>query len=316
MDIDYLLFLQDFRNSIGDAWTPFMLWISHFATAYLMVFPAFIYWCIDKKKGLFILSSSVVSVAVNSIIKLTACVYRPWVRDPRIEPAEEALAESTGYSFPSGHTSTSAPIYSGIAISFWKKSKIPAVICFVMLALTMFSRNYLGVHTPQDVIAGLIIGLASLYGVHRLFLYLEKYPEKEDLFLLTGALISVAAIIYISVKPYPMDYLNGELLADPARLKIDGYKDLGLLLALCIGRYLEKRFVGFKEAGLNPRGILISLAGLIPLLIITKLLSKPMDGLFGVYFGGMLSRMLLILLIIVLWPAVIKMVTGEKREAS
>ena len=30
MDIEYLLFLQNFRNSINDAWTPFMEWISYF----------------------------------------------------------------------------------------------------------------------------------------------------------------------------------------------------------------------------------------------------------------------------------------------
>ena len=43
MDIDYLLFLQNFRNSINDALTPFMEWISHFAVYYLLVIPVFIY---------------------------------------------------------------------------------------------------------------------------------------------------------------------------------------------------------------------------------------------------------------------------------
>ena len=40
MDIDILLILQEFRNSIGDALTPFMEWLSLFAVTYLPVVPA------------------------------------------------------------------------------------------------------------------------------------------------------------------------------------------------------------------------------------------------------------------------------------
>ena len=53
MDIDILLILQEFRNSIGDALTPFMEWLSLFAVTYLPVVPALIYWTSSKKKGLF-----------------------------------------------------------------------------------------------------------------------------------------------------------------------------------------------------------------------------------------------------------------------
>lgn len=54
MDIEYLLFLQNFRNSINDALTPFMEGISFFAVNYIILLPAFLYWCIDKRKGLFV----------------------------------------------------------------------------------------------------------------------------------------------------------------------------------------------------------------------------------------------------------------------
>ncbi len=39
MDIQYLLTLQDFRNGMQDAWTPFMEFISDFAATYLILFP-------------------------------------------------------------------------------------------------------------------------------------------------------------------------------------------------------------------------------------------------------------------------------------
>ena len=53
MDIDILLILQEFRNSIGDALTPFLEWLSLFAVTYLPAVPAFLYWAVNKKKGLF-----------------------------------------------------------------------------------------------------------------------------------------------------------------------------------------------------------------------------------------------------------------------
>ena len=106
MDIEYLLLLQNFRNAISDLLTPFMEFISHFAVAYLLGVPILVYWCVNRRKGLYVLALTYVSVCVNSIVKLTACVYRPWVKDPRVVPAGDAIKESTGYSFPSGHTST------------------------------------------------------------------------------------------------------------------------------------------------------------------------------------------------------------------
>ncbi len=43
MDLQYLLWLQDFRNSTGNVLTPFMEFISHFAITYLILLPVFIF---------------------------------------------------------------------------------------------------------------------------------------------------------------------------------------------------------------------------------------------------------------------------------
>ena len=87
MDIQYLLWLQNFRNSINDAWTPFMEWVSMFAVTYLILLPVFIYWNWDKRKGLFALVSYYFCMFFTPIIKLTVCAYRPWIRDSRVLPA-------------------------------------------------------------------------------------------------------------------------------------------------------------------------------------------------------------------------------------
>ena len=81
MDITYLLWLQDFSVAISDALTPFMECISYFGISYIMLFPVFVYWCLDKRKGLFIFSALKISHTLNSIVKLTTCVYSPLIRD-------------------------------------------------------------------------------------------------------------------------------------------------------------------------------------------------------------------------------------------
>ena len=134
MDIDYLLLLQDFRNGISNAITPFMEMISLFAVTYLVIVPAIIYWCVDKRVGLYTVGSYAASVTVNAVIKLSCCIYRPWIRDSRVLPAGDAITTATGYSFPSGHTMTAAPIYGGLAVSTWKKIRWVSVLCLICLS--------------------------------------------------------------------------------------------------------------------------------------------------------------------------------------
>ena len=312
MDISYLLFLQDLRHSTHDLLTPFMQWVSAFAVGALALIPAFIYWCVDKKKGLFILASLCCGLALNAVVKLTACVYRPWIRDVRILPAGNAIASAGGYSFPSGHTTWVTAICGGIALRY--RTHLPLVwLCVGMIVLTAFSRNYLGVHTPQDVLVGFGLTAACILGLARLFARLEAHPEEEDRWLLAGFLFGAAALVYISCKSYPMDYMDGKLLVDPKRMMADGIKEIGLLWGFCVARYVEKRWVRFRETGLNVRGVVLAALGFVPAILLRTQMSAPLKAVFGDYGGPMLSRFLLIFFVVALWPAVIARFTG-KRE--
>ena len=142
MDIEYLLFLQRFRESINDSLTPFMEGISLFAVTYLIMIPVFVYWVVSKRKGLYTLVSYYLCCGFNAIVKLTVCAYRPWIRDARVHPAGDAITTATGYSFPSGHTVTAGPIYGGLAVVSWSWKKFVSVILGIFLLLTAFSRNY------------------------------------------------------------------------------------------------------------------------------------------------------------------------------
>ncbi|MCR5221009.1 MAG: phosphatase PAP2 family protein [bacterium] len=316
MDIAYLLFLQDLRESAHNLPTPFMEWISLFAVIWLPLIPIFIYWCVDKKKGLYLLASLVVCRACNALLKLTACVYRPWIRDTRIVPAGNAITTATGYSFPSGHTVTATAVCGGIAAAFREWGKALVLLCLGMIALTAFSRNYLGVHTPQDVAVGLCLGAAGLYGLARLFALLDARPELEDRILLGGFLFAVAALAYIALKPYPMDYgADGKLLVNPGRMMRDGFRDMGLLMGFCAGRYVEKHWVRFRVTGVDGRGVALASLGFALLSLLHTCLGDLLKAAFGGHWGRLLTSFIMSFFIVAVWPAVIRHFAGGGKGA-
>ncbi|MDO5459267.1 MAG: phosphatase PAP2 family protein [Eubacteriales bacterium] len=316
MDIEYLLFLQRFRESINDSLTPFMEGISLFAVTYLIMIPVFVYWVVSKRKGLYTLVSYYLCCGFNAIVKLTVCAYRPWIRDARVHPAGDAITTATGYSFPSGHTVTAGPIYGGLAVVSWSWKKFVSVILGIFLLLTAFSRNYLGVHTPQDVFVGICESVFWLIIVAKIFTYLDEHPEKENLLLLICFIVGWLGIAYITFKPYPMDYVDGKLLVDPQKMMNDGYGDICLLIAFPVARYIEKRWIGFQAPGLKGAGLAAGIVGLIPLFLMIKFMRPALDGLLGAHWGHFANTFILVLYCIALWPLVIKAVSKTEAKAE
>ena len=307
MDIAYLLWLQNFRNSIDNALTPFMESVSLFAITYILLLPVFVYWCLNKKIGAYILFSLVISWALNAVVKLTCCIYRPWIRDPRVIPAGDSIRTATGYSFPSGHTMMATPIYGGMAI-YARKIKWLCGLFILAILVTGFSRNYLGVHTPQDVVVGLILSVVSLYIASWLLGLMERKPEKENMILLICFILGVAALVYIEKKPYPMDYVDGKLLVDPVRMTRDAWGNIGGFLALIAAYYTEKRWVKFEAVGFNVKGVILCVIGLIGLcFILNGAAQRFFVGNFGDHWGRLANATLMVFYIMVIWPIVLKL---------
>ena len=67
-------------------------------------------------------------------------------------------------SYPSGHAIASVAVLFTIAIMIWRLRgwRWQFVVAGLMLAVTSYSRLYLGVHWPSDVIAGLLMGVVWL----------------------------------------------------------------------------------------------------------------------------------------------------------
>lgn len=102
-----------------------------------------------------------IAMAASLILEVLCCnsILKPFVARPRpcdVNTAVQLLVpRPTDYSFPSGHTGASFAAAS--ALLFGKNRLwIPSLIAAIFIG---FSRLYLYVHYPSDVLAGALIGI-------------------------------------------------------------------------------------------------------------------------------------------------------------
>ena len=247
MDINILLGLQEFRNGAGAFLADFLLKMTYFGELNtVLVIMAVIYWCVSKDVGTYLLMGWSGNRILNGALKVTVCAYRPWIRDARILPYGDSINTATGYSFPSGHTMNASTVYGGGAV----RKDLPGILRIVlgvMVALVAFSRIYLGVHTPQDILVGAVCGTTVMWLTLRLMGWVKAHPEKDILILCIGVALAICVAVYAGVKPYPelLD-AEGKLVVDGHKMANDTFKGVGWCSAFLIGWILERRFVSFS----------------------------------------------------------------------
>lgn len=100
----------------------------------------------------------------------------------RERPNFYRLIEISGYSFPSGHTTSATTMYLTLAIillSIMKKLNKYFVFSIAVLGIVIIgsSRIYLGVHYPTDVMAGICLGISIVSTVY--VLYYSNLSEED-----------------------------------------------------------------------------------------------------------------------------------------
>ena len=106
-------------------------------------------------------------VSISIIIEAIACniILKPLVARTRPNDVNTAVqllvASPRDYSFPSGHTGAAFAAAGGLF--FGGGSRCLWIPAGVLAALMAFSRLYLYVHYPTDVLGGVILGIASAY---------------------------------------------------------------------------------------------------------------------------------------------------------
>ena len=247
MDIEYLLALQGLRETLGGVVESFFVGFSFIGDGpALMAFTLIIYWCVDKRAGQLAMTSFAAANFVGQFIKNIACVYRPWILDSRIVPAEGAIEGASGYSFPSGHTMGACTVNCSLAWAFRYRWRWLSVLLLVVFLVIAFGRNYLGVHTPQDVLVGMLIALLAIWFANKFLDWIDEYPEYEVRVVVVVLVLCVACLLIVGLKGYPVAYdANGQPLIDIVSMQKGSYEGAGVFVGLATGWLAERRLVEF-----------------------------------------------------------------------
>ena len=305
MDFAYLLWLQNLRNSFYDL-TAFMKIVGTVSTACVLLIPVFVYWCLNKKNGLFLITSFGIGFLSGRILKITFCIYRPWLQYPEIVPVPSIIEKTTGYSFPSGHTTRAASVFGATALLYRKKSAFIAWLCVFFIILTAFSRNYLCVHTLTDVLCGILVGVFVIYITSEIFKFVSEKPERENLFYLIGLILCGLSLAYVKLKSYPMDYVDGKLIVGPEEVIEEIFCSTGMLAGSIAGRFFEKNFVKFSSVGFSFKSLIFAGVGAV---IFCSIYYIPKDLAYGILNGEIIEFMkgfLMFVFALAVWPFILK----------
>jgi undecaprenyl-diphosphatase len=137
-------------TQIGEVFT--MIVLSLIMIAILMLYRL-------KTHTLFLIISMITSSVLIPVLKNTF---------DRERPSLLRLVEISGFSFPSGHA-TGSTIFFGSLIAIINKTNlghksILYALCAFFILMISSSRVYLGVHYPTDIIAGIALGTAVVFG--------------------------------------------------------------------------------------------------------------------------------------------------------
>lgn len=122
---------------------------------------------------LIVLALLVQSILGEGILKNIFTRERPFVG---FEEFKLLIEQPLSYSFPSGHTSSSFAVATIVYI-YAKRFRTPIIL---LASLIAFSRLYLFVHYPSDILGGILLGIFSALAVSYCYEGYFKKKFKKD----------------------------------------------------------------------------------------------------------------------------------------
>ena len=187
------------------------------------------------------------SFYINSLLKDIFQDPTPWTR-----------REKPGFGFPSGHAQNAVAVWGYLAYEAHKKNKkyLPWIfLAFIYLIATARVLN--GSHDVNDVVGGLLVGIAFLLS----FIYLEplitERINKLNLSLKLVLSIVIPIVLFIIVM---LIFPNTEN---------DYGLTCGVIMGLSVGYLMERKYVNYNPVELNNKQKIINL--IIGLLIVMAL---------------------------------------------
>ena len=207
-----------------------------------------VYWAISKKHARRLMALALGSALVSEYLKLAFHRPRPYQVAPE---RVTAMFSETGYGFPSGHT-LFATVMAGYA---WCRAphRWVRVVVAVLVIMMGLSRMIHGLHFPQDVVAGLLVGLA-LIAIYQ-WLDTNVFESLGEWSVTKSMIVTVllAAVAFVGALLIEHDYEERKRI-----ISIIGAMAGGLT-----GFTVEHHFVRFSAGGSVSRRILRTLVGLV-----------------------------------------------------
>ena len=266
-----------------------------------------VFWCVDKRRGYYVLSVGFLGTLTNQFMKLWFRVPRPWVLDPNFTILEQAREAAAGYSFPSGHTQNAVGTFGALAIT--TKTRWIKVLSVVLAVLVPFSRMYVGVHTPADVLVAAAMAVAFLMLLHPVIFRKDEGNVLRLFTVLT--LLSAAFLCFVEFWNFPADI-------DPHNLQSgikNAYTLIGSLVGLVIVYFVDNKYIRFETSAIWWVQILKVALGFLAVLAVKSGLKTPIEMICG---GHMIARAIRYFLIVIMagiiWPLTFKWLSKLGRK--
>lgn len=294
LNLDFLRALAALRTPLLDT---VMSTVTHLGEeTFFMVLALTVFWCVDKRRGYYLLLTGFAGTLINQALKITFCIPRPWVLDPEFQIVEAARAEATGFSFPSGHTQNAVGTFGGIA--YTAKRLWVRVVCIVVALAVAFSRLYLGVHTPLDVGTSLLAAAVLVVALRPI---IEEAKRRPRFMLHVWCVMLVPAALFLLYAIHVRNGAAGDLTNFDSAVK-NGWRMLGCTVGVIATVWGDEHFTRFETQAVW-WAQLLKLAGGLALVVAVKAgLKAPLNALLGVGLGNGVRYCCIVLVAGVLWP--------------
>jgi len=149
------------RTPIGDVVIPFITKLGDAGVIWILLSVVLLLNPRTRKSGAVLAVALCVDVVLcNGILKNLFRRIRPCDVNTSIQLL---VARPDDFSFPSGHTAASFAAVAALMLAGERKLWIPALVLAVFIA---FSRLYLYVHYPTDILGGIVVGIFAGYVGH------------------------------------------------------------------------------------------------------------------------------------------------------
>ncbi len=245
LQIDLIVALQ----SLGELTGVMRFFTSLGSEEFFFVLMPFIYLCLDAAIGARLAVVLLLGDSLNNALKLAFHLPRPYWLDARAQP----LATETSYGLPSGHAQMAASLWLLIAATLKKPWAWAGAVALVLLI--SFSRVYLGVHFPSDVVVGGAIGGLFLVAYLRVEPQAKSWLSSLGLWAQLGAALGLAAAILLvgsliqAAVAGAADPEAWRSFAGQARSLKSLVTDAGAAFGVGVGLAMANRWARFSAGG-------------------------------------------------------------------